>query len=173
MFKVVSKLFYFLYSKFNKIGYVRAIGVHFGDNLHIYGDAWNMFGTEPWCISLGNNVHITKEVLFITHDGGTLLFRSKFPDLEITKKIKVGNNVYIGVRSIILPGVSVGNNCIIAAGSVVTKSIPDNCVYGGVPAKFIKSIDDYLEGIQKKSLKVGQFSGKRKDELLKGILGNP
>ncbi len=105
-----------------------------------------MFSTEPWCITLGNHVHITREVLFITHDGGTLLFRDKIPNLEITAPINVGNHVYIGVRSIIMPGVNIGNNCIIAAGSVVTKDVGDNSVVGGVPAKFIKSIDDYFEG---------------------------
>jgi acetyltransferase-like isoleucine patch superfamily enzyme len=126
-----------------------------------------MFGTEPWCITLGNNVHITKEVLFITHDGGTLLFRNIIPDLEITAPIKVGNNVYIGVRSIIMPGVNIGNNCIIAAGSVVSKDVPDNSVVGGVPAKFIKTSDEYLEGIKKRSLHLGHLKGKDKDRELR------
>ncbi|MFZ1290153.1 MAG: hypothetical protein WAR79_08680 [Melioribacteraceae bacterium] len=48
-----------------------------------------MFGTEPWIITIGNHVHITREVLFITHDGGTLLFRQLVPDLEITAPIVI------------------------------------------------------------------------------------
>ena len=83
----------------------------------------------------------------MTHDGGILLFRHLVPDLENTAPIVVGDYVYIGVRSIIMPGVTIGNNCIIAAGSIVTKNVPNNSVYGGIPACFIKTTDEYLEGI--------------------------
>jgi acetyltransferase-like isoleucine patch superfamily enzyme len=112
-------------------------------------------------------VHITRDVLFVTHDGGTLLFRNKFPDLEITAPIVLKDNVYIGVRAVIMPGVTIGNNCIIAAGSIVSKDVPDNSVVGGVPAKFIKSTDDYLEGIKKRSSKLGHLVGKEKDAALR------
>ena len=89
--------------------YAKRIGVNFQDgSLYIYGNI--NWGTEPWIITLGNNVHITEGVKFITHDGGTLLFRSVIPDLEITKPITIGNNVYIGNDVIILPGVSIGDN---------------------------------------------------------------
>jgi len=140
-----------------------------GKKLFIYGDPMNMFGTEPWAISLGSNVHITKEVIFITHDGGTLLFRDQFPDLEVTAPIKVGDNVYIGVRTIIMPGVSIGSNVIVAAGAVVTKDDTDKCVVGGVPARKIKGIEEYLSGIRSKSLRVGHLKGKQKDTELRRI----
>ena len=106
------------------------LGVNFPQGgLHIYGDVvWN---TEPWIITLGNNVHITNGVRFITHDGGTLLFRNHEPDLEVTKPIVVGDNVYIGNNAILLPGVHVGNNVVIGAGAIVTKDVPDNVVVGG------------------------------------------
>ena len=55
-----------------------------------------------------------------------MLYRNQIPDLEITKPIKVGNDVYIGNNVIILPGVTIGNNIIIGAGAVVSKDIPDN-----------------------------------------------
>lgn len=155
------------YARLNHNGYAKYIGVNAGRDLHIYGNPLNMFGSEPWCITLGDNVHITKEVLFITHDGGTLLYRKLIPDLEITKPIVVGNDVYIGVRSIIMPGVKIGNNCIIAAGSVVTKDVPDNCVVGGVPARFIKTSEDYLKKTEEISLHLGHLKGKEKDKALR------
>lgn len=138
-----------------------------GKIVHIYGNPYNMLSTEPWYIKLGNNVYITREVLFVTHDGGNLLFRDKIPTLEYTAPITIKNDVYIGVRSIIMPGVTIGNNCVIAAGSVVTKDVPNNSVVGGVPARFIKSADDYLEGLKQKSLGLGHLKGKVKDNALK------
>ena len=167
--KIIRNIFHNIYAKMSHVSYAKFIGVRMGSNVFIYDNPINMFGTEPWAVKLGNNVHITREVLFVTHDGGTLLFRDQFPDLEITAPISVGDNVYIGVRSIILPGVCIGNNVIIAAGSVVTRDIPDNSVYGGVPAKFIKSTDDYLEKIKLNSLKIGHLIGNQKDRELRKI----
>lgn len=60
---------------------------------------------------------------------------------EFGKPVKIGDNVWIGGRSVIAPGVTLGNNVVVAAGSVVTKSFPDNVVIGGNPAKIIKNIE--------------------------------
>jgi acetyltransferase-like isoleucine patch superfamily enzyme len=165
--KIFKKSFSFIYALLDHEGYAKWIGVNMGENVRIYGNSFIMFGSEPWAITLGNNVHITQKVAFITHDGGTLLFRDKIPNLEITKPIFIGDNVYIGIKSIIMPGVKIGNNCIIAAGSIVTKNIPENSVYGGIPAKFIKSTDDYLDKIKKESLNLGHLKGKEKDKALR------
>ena len=59
---------------------------------------------------------------------------------HIHKKVKIGSNVWIGAGAIILPGVTIGNNVICAAGSVVTKNLADNFIYAGVPAKPIRPI---------------------------------
>ena len=139
-------------------------GVNVKGRLHLYGGV--SWGTEPWIITLGDNVHITDGVRFITHDGGTLLFRDKVPDLEITKPIVVGDNVYIGNCVMILPGVHIGNNVVIGAGAIVTKDVPDGQVIGGVPAHFIKTTDDYFEKLQKESLHLGHLQGKEKDRAL-------
>lgn len=164
--KIFRKTFGTLYARINHVGYAKWIGVNMGEDIHIYGNPEKMFGSEPWMITLGNHVHITLDVLFITHDGGTLIHRHKTPDLEITAPIVVGDYVFIGARSIILPGVKIGDNCIIAAGSVVAKDIEDNTVVGGVPAKFLKKNNDYYEQLKKKSLHLGHLKGKEKDRKL-------
>lgn len=62
--------------------------------------------------------------------------------LGIAKPVNIGSDVWIGGNVTILPDITIGNNVVIAAGAVVTKDIPDNCVVGGVPAKFIKTLDN-------------------------------
>lgn len=159
------------HAKLNPIGYARSIGVKLGQNVHFYGMPSGMFGTEPWLVTIGNNVHITSGCIFVTHDGGTLILRQEVPDLEWTAPIHVGNDVYIGVRSLILPGVRIGNRVIIGAGSIVTRDIPDNSVAAGVPARVLKSVDEYLEQMKRKSLKCGHLKGLEKEAALKRIFG--
>lgn len=120
---------------------------------------------------MGNNVHLTDGVRFITHDGGTLLFRNRIADLEITKPISVGDNIYIGNNVMILPGVTIGNNVIIGAGAVVSKDIPDNSIAVGVPARVIKSTDEYLNKIKGESLHLGHLKGQEKDKALMKYYG--
>ena len=152
--------------KINPVKYASKIGVNFKDisNVHLYGRiAW---GTEPWIIDIGENVHITDGCKFITHDGGTLLFRNRVPDLEITKPIKIGDNVYIGNNVLIMPGITIGNDVVIGAGAIVSRDIPDNSVAVGVPAKVIKTADEYFEKIQKESIHLGHLKGQEKDRAL-------
>ncbi|MEG1620097.1 MAG: acyltransferase, partial [Eubacterium sp.] len=151
----------FVQQKINPVKYAKRKGVNIKGKVYFYGKP--NLSTEPWCITLGDNVHITNNVQFLTHDGGTLILRKNEPDLEITKPIVVGNDVYIGVNSVILPGVKIGNNCIIAAGAVVTKDIPDNSVYGGIPARFIKTTDEYYKKVKNESLHIGDLSALEKE----------
>ncbi len=147
--------------------WAKKIGVNMGDDIHIYGKVeWS---TEPWIITLGNHVHITNGVQFITHDGGTLILRHLTPDLELTGPITVGDYVYIGTNAMILPNVKIGNNCIIAAGSIVTKDIPDGSVVAGVPARVIKTIEEYHKKAKKNSLHLGHLLGADKDKELRRI----
>lgn len=153
----------------NPVMFAQKIGVNFGEGLHIYGTV--SWGTEPWIITLGTNVHITHGVKFITHDGGTLLFRHIIPDLEITKPITVGNNVYIGNNVMIMPGIKIGDNVVIGAGAVVARNIPDNSVAVGIPAKVVKTTDEYFNKLQRESLHLGHLIGKAKDNALKKYYG--
>jgi acetyltransferase-like isoleucine patch superfamily enzyme len=163
--RILAKPFTELYSRIRPVQYARKIGVTVGKNPHFYGKVF--WGTEPWLITIGDDVHITADCKFINHDGGTLIFRKEIPDLEITKPIVVGNNVYIGRESMILPGVRIGNNVVIGARSLVTRDIPDHSVAAGHPARVIRTTDEYLAKLQRESLHLGHLKGKEKDDALK------
>lgn len=162
--RIWRKIYRFVLIRRNPVAYAKKIGVNGFENGRIYGDV--SWGTEPWLITIGKNCHITAGVAFITHDGGTLLFRDRVPDLEITKPITLGDNVYIGSYTIVLPGVHIGSNVVIGAGAVVSRDIPDNSVAVGTPAKVIKTCDEYFEKIQKESLHLGHLKGREKDQAL-------
>ncbi len=70
-----------------------------------------------------------------------------------------------------MPGVKIGNKVIVGAGAIVTKDIPDNSVAVGVPARVIKTADEYFEKIQKESLHLGRLKGQEKDEALMKYYG--
>lgn len=127
--------------------YQRLLGVKIGKRNRFTG-AIN-FGSEPYLIELGDDVTLAQGTTFITHDGGAGLFRQEYPGLNAFGKIKIGNNVFVGSSVTILPGVSIGDNVVVGACSVVTKSIPSNVVVAGIPARPIKSIDAYKAGLLK------------------------
>ncbi|WP_460936075.1 acyltransferase [Phycicoccus ginsengisoli] len=143
------------------------IGVQLRGRVRFYGIDRAMFGSEPWLVTLGDNVYVTAGVQFVTHDGGTLILRKEVPDLEWTAPIVVGNDVYFGIRSIVLPGVRIGDRSIIAAGAVVTRDVPANSVVGGVPAKLLCTTDDYLARMREKSLGLGHLAGAEKEAALR------
>lgn len=152
-------------------GFARSIGVRINGNVTFYGINRAMFGSEPWMISIGDNVYVTAGVQFITHDGGTLILRKDFPDLEWTAPISVGDDVYIGLRSLVLPGVSIGNRSIIGAGSIVTRDVPPNTVVAGVPARSLMTVDDYLAKMKAKSLGFGNLPADAKADRIKTHYG--
>lgn len=93
-----------------------------------------------WLIEIGNNVTIAPRVHILCHDASTKHF------LGYTKigRVTIGDNVFIGAESVVLPGIKIGNNSIIGANSTVTHDVPDNMVYAGNPAREIYSLNEYL-----------------------------
>ena len=109
--------------------------------------------SDPKCIRLHNNVKISAAVQFITHD----VFYDIYQHMEEGRWcqtlacIEVMDNVCIGRNALILPGVRIGPNAIVAAGSVVTKDVPEGSIVGGNPAKVIGSFYDLMERQRKMS----------------------
>lgn len=106
------------------------------------------FGSEPYLIHLHRYCRISMDVMFITHDGGTWAFRNdqeKYKHVIKFGKIEVGEYSFIGARATILPGVTIGDHCVIGAGSLVNHDVPSGTVYAGVPARFICTTAEYAE----------------------------
>lgn len=123
-----------------KIRLLRRRGVQIGDRCRIFTDS---FGTEPYLIRIGNHCTITSGVRLVTHDGSCWVLRDQLPNLQDFGPIVVEDNCFIGVNAIILPGVRIGTNSIVGAGSVVTRDVPSGVVVGGVPARVLMTIEDY------------------------------
>ncbi len=155
----------------NPVKFAESLGVQIHGKVKFYGISRSMFGSEPWLISLGNNVYVTAGVSFITHDGGALILRDEVPDLDWTAPISVGNDVYLGCRSTILPGVTIGSRCIIGAAAVVTRDVEPNSVVAGVPARRTSTVDEYLVRMRSRSTQLGDLSGDEKANRIRQHYG--
>lgn len=129
-----------LYLKYfgNGVDFARYVGVKVGNKCTINT---RYFGSEPYLIEIGNHVGIANDVKFYTHTA-SFVFRQTIPNFDAFGKIKICNNVYIGSGAYILPGVTLNDNVIVGAGSVVTKSVPEGMVVAGNPARIVGSIED-------------------------------
>jgi maltose O-acetyltransferase len=117
-------------------------GARFSKNLKLKIGSNSGLGKDCYLsgeISIGENVMMAPEVVILTQnhivsDVTEPMNRQGSCNLPVT----IGNDVWIGYRVIILPGVSIGNGVVVAAGAVVTKNVPDYAIVGGVPAQIIK-----------------------------------
>ena len=117
-------------------------GVHFGDGLKIgNGSGIGAYSNVPSNVTIGENVMIGQECLMFTRNHGfqRLDIPMRHQKMTEAKPIVIGNDVWIGARVIILPGVEIGDGAVIGAGSVLTKNVPAYEVWGGNPASFLKS----------------------------------
>lgn len=147
----------------------------------VVGDNFNaMEGTiiDPghcWLIEIGNNVTLAPRVHLLAHD------TSMKKSLGYVKlgKVKIGNNVFIGANTTVLPNVIIDDNTIIGAGSVVSKSLLGGGVYCGNPCKKLFSYEEWLEKIKRKydespkfdsSYKIGNITPEKKEEMKNKII---
>jgi acetyltransferase-like isoleucine patch superfamily enzyme len=148
-----------------KISSIGSQRFEFGKNFSIRDfsiiDSFGSIKKESGLLKIGNNVGISEYCYFgirgnlivgddvIIGPGVKIFTENHSIDLnhlpfrlqdEMRKEVIIGNNVWIGASSVILPGVNIGDNVVIAAGAVVNKNVPPNSLYGGVPAKLIKNL---------------------------------
>lgn len=143
--------------------YARHIGVSIGSHCFIATREW---GSEPYLVSVGNNVQVTRGVAIHCHGGGNAI-RWKIPDFDSFGKVVIEDWAYIGSFSQIMPGVTIGKGAIVAAGSIVTKSVTPYTVVGGNPAKYICTTEEYINRNIRYNLHIHNvYTGKEKREFL-------
>ncbi len=109
-----------------------------GKNCRIAHTAHLDKSINPKGIHIGNETWILREAMILAHDHCR----------GIKANVIIGDDCVVGIRSIVMPGISIGNQVVIGGGSVVTKSFPSNCVIAGNPAKIVR------EGIKVKNGKI-------------------
>lgn len=147
--------------------YARRLGVKIGKHCYI---STRRFPAEAYLITIGNYVRIAPNTIFFTH-GGLWSVRKKYDDktLDYFGKITIGDYTYIGESCMIMPGVKIGSNVIVGAGSVVTKSIPDGCMVAGNPIRIIGTTEAFYNRIKKMDVKTAGLSYDRKKEILQSL----
>ena len=161
-FRKIKKQIGYLYIRYvlcrgDNIRFLRWRGAKIGEKCQITGSVLR-FGTEPWLIEIGNRVSLTGGVALITHDGSSRLFRDRLPGSSKYGnrfgKIVIHDNCFVGMNSIVLPGITIGPNSIIGTGSVVTKDVPPSTVVAGVPARKLCTLDEYIEKYKQKVIPI-------------------
>ena len=148
------KKYYYRLNSDKFISYLRSQGITIGKGCVFRSPMTTHIDLmRPSLIQIGDNVDMNVGFTIMAHDFTSRVFLFKYGEfLNSSGHIKIGNNIYFGMNVTVLKGVTIGDNCIIGAGSIVTKDIPSNSVASGVPAKIVSSLDEYFERRKKKCL---------------------
>lgn len=140
----------------------REKGVKIGQNMRAFSPPSS---AEPYLLEFGDNITISTGVKFTTHDNSAIKVIPNSTD--IFGRIKIGDNCFIGQNTLILPGVTIANNIIIAAGSVVTKSFnKEGIIIAGNPAKEIGNVEQYKEKYKDYAISTKGLSYEEKKKYL-------
>lgn len=137
------------------IAYLRRIGIKVGDDLWVTPKlkTLKIDVTRPSLIEIGSKVRLNQNLTILTHDGGFYVLKNKYNEfVSQSGRVKIGNNIYFGRNVTVFKGVTIGDNCIIGFGSIVTKDIPSNSVAVGAPAKVVSTLDEYYKKRKEKSI---------------------
>jgi acetyltransferase-like isoleucine patch superfamily enzyme len=159
---LLEKIHYYRYRM--RIGDLVARGLVLGKNVTIEYTAY-IDDDFPYLVRIGDNCSISNHVRLLAHDGTTFKFTHGHTRLG---KVELKDNCFIGERVIILPGVTIGPNVLVVAGSVVNRDIPPNSCVAGVPARFYARFDDLIERHKQRmeERSVFLFSDLNKDEQI-------
>lgn len=154
------------------IKYLRRRGIYIGKDVEIFNPKNTIIDEQyPCLITIGNHVRITDGVIILTHDFSWSVIKnySDAPGrlLGACGRVTIGDNVFIGMNSIITRNVSIGDNVIIGVGSVVTHNCESNAVYAGNPAKKIMNLNEYIEKRTAKQLEEATLLAKSYIERMK------
>lgn len=120
----------------------RAMGMTVGEGCRFY--SLNV-ASEAELIEIGDRVIVSGEVIFVTHDGAIFTAVESFPNVNgHYGRIRIGSRCFLGMRAIIMPGIELGDDCVVAAGAVVMDSFPANSVIAGNPATYVCPTPMYL-----------------------------
>jgi acetyltransferase-like isoleucine patch superfamily enzyme len=153
------------------IAYHRSKGVRIGRRCELIGTTIHTFGSEPYLVTLGDNVTVSHGVDFITHDGGLRVIRDQHPGAYYYAPITVGNDVFIGARSILLPGVTIGERAVVGAGAVVARDVPPGMVVAGIPARAVKPVEEYAVARRDAWIDTSDLTSEAKEHLLRSRFG--
>lgn len=141
------------------VNYLKSEGISIGRKTKFFDPKSTFVDVErPCLLHIGEYCKITKGVTILVHDYSRSVLRRKYGEiLGECKETFIGDNVFIGMNSIILMGTHIGNNCIVGAGSVVSGSFQDDVVIAGNPARIICSLDDYYKKRKSKYIEEGKL----------------
>jgi len=157
IFKKIKKIIGFEYYHWSEKSFehfLRKKGIKLGKNT-FWGNirTISIDTTRPSLVEIGDNVRIDTGMTILTHDYPTWVFRYVYNDfVNSSGRVKIGNNVYFAQHCTVLKGVTVGDNCIIGFGSLITKDIPPNSIAVGRPAKVIGNLDEYYKKRKEKCI---------------------
>lgn len=153
------------------IAFHRRRGVTIGEGVELFGGTIHTFGSEPYLVTIGNDVTISHDVAFFTHDGGLRTLWDRFDDKpDYYARIDVGNRVFLGARAILMPGVTIGDGSVVGAGAIVTRDLEAGVVVAGAPARPIKRLEEYAEGHRDEWRYTTGLSARQKRRLLLAAL---